>query len=201
LWFFAPPRSAPSSWLVRLPHFAVFWFFHSAPTHTITITSGPEGIAFQKTVEKYRTILARIFKSDFGLAFDGAIWHSFFGKLGRRGRKGCQVCTIQMPLRFELFRQGVIVRIPEQAGGMVRRLMTQTVLSFSGLFLPFSKGRASRGLPGHRGFGLGNFKRRSWLTLLFGPAVDVINAASLALVPISATSQAHDHGLKPQRKC
>src|SRR5580698_1615517 len=39
--------------------FAVFWFFHSAPPHTITITSGPEGSSFQKAAEKYREILAR----------------------------------------------------------------------------------------------------------------------------------------------
>jgi len=39
--------------------FAVFWFFHSAPPHTITITSGPEGSAFQRSAEKYRMILAR----------------------------------------------------------------------------------------------------------------------------------------------
>ena len=39
--------------------FAVFWFFHSAPPHTIIITSGPEGSAFQKSAEKYRAILAR----------------------------------------------------------------------------------------------------------------------------------------------
>ncbi len=39
--------------------FAVFWFFHSAPPHTIVITSGPEGSAFQKSAEKYRAILAR----------------------------------------------------------------------------------------------------------------------------------------------
>jgi TRAP-type uncharacterized transport system substrate-binding protein len=39
--------------------FAVFWFFHSAPPHTIVITTGPEGSAFQKAAEKYRAILAR----------------------------------------------------------------------------------------------------------------------------------------------
>jgi TRAP-type uncharacterized transport system substrate-binding protein len=39
--------------------FAVFWFFHSAPPSTITITSGPEGSSFQATAEKYRKILAR----------------------------------------------------------------------------------------------------------------------------------------------
>jgi hypothetical protein len=39
--------------------FAVFWFFHSAPPHTITITSGPEGSSFQKAAEKYQEILAR----------------------------------------------------------------------------------------------------------------------------------------------
>ncbi len=39
--------------------FAVFWFFHSAPPRTITITTGPEGSAFQRSAEKYRKILAR----------------------------------------------------------------------------------------------------------------------------------------------
>src|SRR5882724_2232152 len=38
---------------------AAFWFFRSAPPNTITITSGPEGSAFQKTAERYRAILAR----------------------------------------------------------------------------------------------------------------------------------------------
>ncbi len=39
--------------------FAVFWFFHSAPPNTITITSGPEGSIFYTTAEKYAKILAR----------------------------------------------------------------------------------------------------------------------------------------------
>jgi NMT1-like family len=39
--------------------FAVFWFFHSAPPDTITITSGPEGSIFRANAEKYRKILAR----------------------------------------------------------------------------------------------------------------------------------------------
>jgi TRAP-type uncharacterized transport system substrate-binding protein len=39
--------------------FAVFWFFHSAPPDTITITTGPEGSIFQTNAEKYRKILAR----------------------------------------------------------------------------------------------------------------------------------------------
>ncbi len=39
--------------------FAIFWFFHSAPPDTITITSGPEGSIFQNNAEKYRKILAR----------------------------------------------------------------------------------------------------------------------------------------------
>ena len=34
--------------------FAVFWFFHSAPPDTITITSGPEGSIFQTNAEKIR---------------------------------------------------------------------------------------------------------------------------------------------------
>ena len=38
---------------------AVFWFFHSAPPDTITITSGPEGSVFQTNAEKYREILLR----------------------------------------------------------------------------------------------------------------------------------------------
>ncbi len=39
--------------------FAVFWFFHSAPPNTLTITSGPAGSIFRKNAEKYRDILAR----------------------------------------------------------------------------------------------------------------------------------------------
>ena len=39
--------------------FAVFWFFHSAPPDTITITSGPKGSIFETNAEKYAQILAR----------------------------------------------------------------------------------------------------------------------------------------------
>lgn len=39
--------------------FGVFWFFHSAPPNTITITTGPEGSVFQKMAQRYATILAR----------------------------------------------------------------------------------------------------------------------------------------------
>jgi TRAP transporter TAXI family solute receptor len=39
--------------------FGVFWFFHSAPPDTITITTGPEGSVFQKMAQRYATILAR----------------------------------------------------------------------------------------------------------------------------------------------
>lgn len=38
---------------------AVFWFFHSATPHTITLTSGPAGSIFQKNGERYQRILAR----------------------------------------------------------------------------------------------------------------------------------------------
>jgi TRAP-type uncharacterized transport system substrate-binding protein len=38
--------------------FAVFWFFHSAPPRTITITAGPKGSSFEGWAEKYRAILA-----------------------------------------------------------------------------------------------------------------------------------------------
>jgi len=38
---------------------AVFWFFHSAPPATITITAGPEGSIFRIDAEKYAPILAR----------------------------------------------------------------------------------------------------------------------------------------------
>lgn len=37
----------------------VFWFFHSAPPRTIVITSGDIGTRFQRSAEKYATILAR----------------------------------------------------------------------------------------------------------------------------------------------
>jgi hypothetical protein len=36
-----------------------FWFVHTAPPTTLTISSGPEGSVFQTNAEKYRTILAR----------------------------------------------------------------------------------------------------------------------------------------------
>jgi hypothetical protein len=39
--------------------FGVFWFFHSAPPDTITITTGPEDSVFQKMARRYATILAR----------------------------------------------------------------------------------------------------------------------------------------------
>ncbi len=39
--------------------FAFFWFFHSAPPHQITITSGGPGSSFETNAMKYRAILAR----------------------------------------------------------------------------------------------------------------------------------------------
>jgi hypothetical protein len=39
--------------------FTIFWFFHSAPPTTITITSGPPGSSFQTNAEQYCAILAR----------------------------------------------------------------------------------------------------------------------------------------------
>jgi TRAP-type uncharacterized transport system substrate-binding protein len=39
--------------------FGVFWFFHSAPPHTITITSGPRGSSFETAAVKYRDILKK----------------------------------------------------------------------------------------------------------------------------------------------
>jgi hypothetical protein len=37
---------------------ALFWFFHSAPPHTITITGGPPGSSFETNAWKYSRILA-----------------------------------------------------------------------------------------------------------------------------------------------
>ena len=45
--------------IVVVTAFAAYWFFHSAPPDTITITSGPAGSIFQMNAEKYRKILAR----------------------------------------------------------------------------------------------------------------------------------------------
>jgi TRAP-type uncharacterized transport system substrate-binding protein len=39
--------------------FAVFWFFHSAPPHTITIASGPPGSSSELTAIRYRDILKK----------------------------------------------------------------------------------------------------------------------------------------------
>src|SRR5207248_11161418 len=38
--------------------FAIFWFFHSAPPNTITITSGAPGSTFETNAIKYSRILA-----------------------------------------------------------------------------------------------------------------------------------------------
>jgi TRAP-type uncharacterized transport system substrate-binding protein len=38
---------------------ACFWFFYTAPPHTVTITSGAPGSSFQANAEKYREFLAR----------------------------------------------------------------------------------------------------------------------------------------------
>ena len=38
--------------------FAIYWFIHTAPPHTITITGGPPGSTFQKSAESYSNILA-----------------------------------------------------------------------------------------------------------------------------------------------
>lgn len=38
---------------------AGFWFFHSSPPHTITITSGDEGSLFQRNAKKYAAILEK----------------------------------------------------------------------------------------------------------------------------------------------
>ena len=38
---------------------AIFWFIHSAPPRTLTITSGPPGSSFERSAESYRRILAR----------------------------------------------------------------------------------------------------------------------------------------------
>ncbi|HME45024.1 MAG TPA: hypothetical protein VKF36_18170, partial [Syntrophorhabdales bacterium] len=44
--------------IILIVVFAVFWFFHSAPPDTITITTGPEGSVFQSIAQRYATILA-----------------------------------------------------------------------------------------------------------------------------------------------
>ena len=56
--------SAGASWVtcllaVVLVFAAVFWFFHSAPPHTITLTSGPKGSSFESTALKYQAILEK----------------------------------------------------------------------------------------------------------------------------------------------
>jgi TRAP transporter TAXI family solute receptor len=39
--------------------FAVFWFFHSAPPHTVTLTSGPPGSSFDLAAVKFRDLLKK----------------------------------------------------------------------------------------------------------------------------------------------
>ena len=45
--------------IISVSFFAAYWFFHSAPPDTITLTSGPEGSVFQMNAEKYRKFLAQ----------------------------------------------------------------------------------------------------------------------------------------------
>ncbi len=45
--------------IIAVTIFALYWFFHSGPPDTITITTGPEGSIFKKNAEKYAEILAR----------------------------------------------------------------------------------------------------------------------------------------------
>ena len=47
------------SFICMVTCLAVFWFIHSAPPRTLTITSGPPGSSFERTAENYRVILAR----------------------------------------------------------------------------------------------------------------------------------------------
>ena len=44
--------------IITIVAFAVFWFFHSAPPHTITITTGPPGSTFETNAMLYARILA-----------------------------------------------------------------------------------------------------------------------------------------------
>ncbi len=39
--------------------FAIYWFIHTAPPHTITVTAGPPGSTFEKNAINYSNILAR----------------------------------------------------------------------------------------------------------------------------------------------
>ncbi len=45
--------------IIAIAIFALYWFFHSAPPDTITITTGPQGSIFKANAEKYAKILAR----------------------------------------------------------------------------------------------------------------------------------------------
>lgn len=45
--------------IIALTIFALYWFFHSAPPNTITITTGPEGSIFKANAEKYAKMLAQ----------------------------------------------------------------------------------------------------------------------------------------------
>jgi hypothetical protein len=45
--------------IILVTIFAAFWFYHSTPPKTITITSGPEGSFFKGVADRYAGILAR----------------------------------------------------------------------------------------------------------------------------------------------
>lgn len=138
--------------------FACFWFFHSAPPKTITITSGEKGSAYYSVAEKYATILARdgvkliilpsagsvenlqrltdpVFKVDIGFVQAGLAKGQNIEKLVSLGSVSYQPLLVfhRLPQRVEILSQLAGKRIAVGRQGSGTRKLALTLLAVNGI--------------------------------------------------------------------
>jgi hypothetical protein len=138
--------------------FACFWFFHSAPPKTITITSGEKGSAYYSVAEKYATILARdgvkliilpsagsvenlqrltdpVFKVDIGFVQAGLAKGQNIEKLVSLGSVSYQPLLVfhRLPQRVEVLSQLAGKRITVGRQGSGTRKLALTLLAVNGI--------------------------------------------------------------------
>jgi TRAP-type uncharacterized transport system substrate-binding protein len=138
--------------------FACFWFFHSAPPKTITITSGEKGSAYYSVAEKYAKILARdgvklvilpsagsaenlkrladpAFKVDIGFVQAGLAKGQNIGKLVSLGSVSYQPLLVfhRLPKPVEVLSQLTGLRIAVGHEGTGTRKLALTLLSVNGI--------------------------------------------------------------------
>ena len=138
--------------------FACFWFFHTAPPKTITITSGEKGSAYYSVAEKYAKILARdgvklvilpsagsvenlqrladpAFKVDIGFVQAGLTKGQNIEKLVSLGSVAYQPLLVfhRLPGPVEVLSQLEGKRIAVGHEGTGTRKLAQTLLSVNGI--------------------------------------------------------------------